>query len=291
MKNLSYSTVKHHRAQISGIFTYFISCKKLSNNICLNTTIYKNEDEKMLDTVITDIENFEDDIDDFVNEDFITPEQAVQVLNLFMNTPMMLPVALAMFCGLRRSETCGILKTKLNKENKSIIIDSSRVTCGSKTIFKKRNKNKTSSRILYIPQLLMDIIELDEKRQQKNKAILRENYIDSKFLCVMDTGEAIKVNYISQNFKRTFDNFINIEKQKAEENGTDFNFPKITYHKLRHFNISALLANGAILSDVKDNSGHSDINTTLGYTHQYTTNKKEVANKIDDMFTPYLKLK
>lgn len=291
MKNLSYSTVKHHKAQISGIFTYFVTCKKISNNICLNTTIPKNDDEKMLDTVITDIENFEDDIEDFENDNFITLEQAVQILNLFMNTPMMLPVALAMLLGLRRSETCGILKSKLNKENKSIIIDSSRVTCGSKTIFKKRNKNKTSTRILYIPQLLMDIIELDEKRQQKNKAIFGEKYIDSKFLCVMDTGEAIKVNYISQNFKRTFEHFMNTEKQKAEENGTEFNFPYITYHKLRHFNISALLANGAVLSDVKDNAGHSDINTTMIYTHNYTTNKKEVANKIDDIFTPYLKLK
>ena len=36
-KNLSYSTIEHHKAQISGIFTYFMNSKKIQRNICLNT--------------------------------------------------------------------------------------------------------------------------------------------------------------------------------------------------------------------------------------------------------------
>lgn len=289
-KNLSYSSVDHHKAQISGILTYFVKCKKLSTNICANTVIPKNDEEKMLDTVIEDIENFEDDIDNFENEDFITPLQAVTILNLFMNTPMMLPVALAMFAGLRRSETCGLLKSKLDKENNRITINASRVRCGKTEIYKKRNKNKSSSRILYLPKILMDIILLDEKRQQKNKEILGENYIDSKFLCVMDDGHSINVDYISHKFKSEFDKFIKTEKEKAIKNNSKFDFPYITYHKLRHLNITALLEYGAELVDVRDNAGHSSINTTLGYTHQYTQNKQQIANKIDEVFTPYIKI-
>lgn len=284
-KNLSYSSVEHHKAQISGILTYFVNTKRLQNNICLNTTIPKDEKEKMKDTVIEDIENFEDNFV-FEEKETITPEQAITILNLFMNTSLMLPVALAIFLGLRRSETCAILKNKLDKENCRIMINASRVRCGNKTIYKERNKNKTSTRILYLPKILMKIIELDEKRQEKDKKILGHNYIDSKFLCVMENGKPIKVNYISATFKKVLDKYISIETEK----NPDFKFPKVTYHTLRHLNITALLENGAELVDVQDNAGHSAITTTMHYTHHYTENKKEIANKVDEIYTPLLYL-
>lgn len=284
-RNLSYSSVDHHKAQISGIFTYFVSTKRLQSNICLNTTIPKDEKEKFKDTVIEDIENFEEDVI-FEEDPTITPEQAIIILNLFMNTPLMLPVAFAMFLGLRRSETCALLKSKLDKENVRIIINASRVRCGNTTIFKKRNKNKSSTRILYLPKLLMEIIKLDEKRQVRNKEMLQDKYMDSKFLCVMDNGQPIKVNYISATFKKVIDRYIKDNKK----NNPDFKFPEVTYHKLRHLNITALLENGAELVDVQSNAGHSTITTTMHYTHHYTENKKEIANKIDEVFTPYIKI-
>lgn len=284
-KNLSYSSVDHHKAQISGILTYFVNTKRLQNNICLNTIIPKDDKEKMRDTVIENIENFEDDFV-FEEETTITPEQAITILNLFMNTPLMLPVAFAMFIGLRRSETCALLKNKLDKENCRLMVNASRVRCGNKTIYKKRNKNKTSTRLLYLPKILMQIIELDEKRQLKDKEILGNNYIESKFLCVMENGQPIKVNYISATFKKVIDRYISSELEKD----SNFKFPKVTYHALRHLNITALLENGAELVDVQDNAGHSAITTTMHYTHHYTENKKEIANKIDEVFTPHIKI-
>lgn len=286
-KNLSYSSVDHHKAQISGIFTYFVKCKKLATNVCTNTVIPKNDEEKMLDTIIDDVENYEDNIGDFEDENFITPKQAITILNLFMNTCMMLPVALAIFLGLRRSEVCGILKDKINKTEHTIIIDSSRIRAGKQTIFKRRNKNKSSTRKLYIPNILLDIIELNEKRQETNKLIFGNDYFESKFLCTNDKGEPIKVDYISQKFEKVLSKYIE-EQTKKDEN---FKFPQVTYHKLRHLNITALLENGAELVDVKDNAGHSSINTTMGYTHQYTQNKQEIANKIDEVFNPYITIK
>ncbi len=287
MKNLSYSSIEHHKAQISGIFSYFVKCKKISTNICTNTVIPKNEQEKMLDTVIEDIENYEDNIDNIEYENFVTPEQAITILNLFMNTSMMLPVALAIFLGLRRSEVCGILKNKINKAEQTIIIDSSRIRAGKQTIFKHRNKNKSSTRKLYIPNVLMDILNLNEKRQETNKLIFENEYIESKFLCTNDRGIPLKVDYISQKFEKVLNKYIEEQTIKDE----NFKFPKITYHKLRHLNITALLENGAELIDVRNNAGHSSINTTIGYTHQYTQNKQQIANKIDEVFTPYITVK
>lgn len=285
-KNLSYGTLEHHKAQISGIFTYFMTCKKLSTNICINTIIPKTEEEKNKDIVIDDIENYDDD-ELYEDDEFISPEQAVEILNLFINTNMMLPVFLAALLGLRRSEIAGILKSKVNKEKQQLVIKNVRVRCGGKTIFKKKTKNKSSTRIIFLPFLMIDILKLEEKRQEKNKEIYGDSYIESKFLCVNDNGTPMSVDFMSKKFKETFDNFYKTKKEKDP----NFKIPYITLHKLRHLNISSLLANGAILTDVQANAGHSDIKTTINYTHNYTEGKKEIANKIDEIYEPLLKLK
>ena len=286
-KNLTYSGVEHHKAQISGVLSYFVKCGHLISNPCLQTTIPKTDEEKMQDVVIDDIENYED-TEKYEDESFITPEQAVQIINLFMNTDMMLPVCFAAFIGLRRSEIAGILKDKVDLIEKKAIINCVRVRCGNKTIFKKKTKNKTSTRILYLPEIMISIIKLDEKRQTKNKLMYGEKYINSKFLCVKDNGEPLHINYMSRKFKEVIDDFIKLESEKAKKENKEFTFPYVTLHKLRHLNISALLAAGAQLKDVKDSAGHSSIKTTMIYTHSYNENKKDIANKIDEVFKPFM---
>ena len=132
---------------------------------------------------------------------------------------------------------------------------------------------------------MIDILKLDEKRQEKNKLIYGENYIESKFLCVNDNGTPLSVEYMSKEFKKVFDKYCKKKKEKNQ----NFKIPDITLHKLRHLNISALLANGAILTDVQANAGHSDINTTIHYTHNYNIGKKYIADKTDEIYRTLLK--
>lgn len=284
-KNLSYSSVKHHKAQISGILTYFLNNKKLKSNVCLNTKIPKTDEDNKKDTIIQNEELLDDnDFEILEDKKSITPEQAVIILNLCMNTCILLPVAFAIFLGLRRSESLGILRSKVDKNELKIVINTVSVKSGTKVIFKKKNKNKTSSRILYMPKLLLQILELDEKRQNENRFHYGDNYIESKFLCVMDNGAPIKPDYVSERFKKIMDTYIKTEKEKDP----NFNFPHVTVHTLRHLNISALLENGAYLVDVQANAGHANINTTIHYTHNYTQNRKEVADKTDEIYKDLL---
>lgn len=136
---------------------------------------------------------------------------------------------------------------------------------------------------------MVNILKIEFKRQEKNKEIYGDKYIDSNFLCVMDDGRPIRVDYISVKFKEVFDKFI--VKETEKEKGETFNFPYITLHKLRHLNISSLLSHGAYLTDVKDNTGHSCIQTTMLYTYNYTEGKQEIANKVDEIYTPLLNFK
>lgn len=280
-KNLSYSSVKHHKAQISGIFTYFLNTKRAKANICLNTTIPKTEDDSKKDVIIEDTDLIdENDFEILEDEKSVTPEQATIILNLCLDSCILLPIAFAIFLGLRRSESLGILKSKIDKENRRVIINAVKVRSGTKTIFKKKNKNKTSSRILYMPKILIKIIELAEKKQAINRQLYGSEYINSPFLCVMDNGQPIKPNYVTETFKKIMDDYIEAEKRK----NPNFTFPHVTPHTLRHLNISSLLENGAYLVDVQANSGHADIRTTIHYTHNYTQNKKQVADKTDEIY-------
>lgn len=150
--------------------------------------------------------------------------------------------------------------------------------------FKKKNKSKTSRRAFYIPDILMKIIELDNQRKEINKKIYGTKYFVSDFLCTLDDGTPLKPDYLSRNFTKKIDEYIKLEKIKDP----DFSFPRITLHELRHFNISLLLENGINLVDVKDVAGHSDIETTMIYTHIYNKNKHQIADKVDEIFQPLL---
>lgn len=283
--HLSYQTAKNHKTCISGALTYSIKNKWISDNVCKHSTIPKTEEEKAGDYIedISDIDN----IDDLYvqKKRAITPEQAIIVLNIFNNTCLLLPVAIAMFLNLRRSEICAILKPKINKEKNILLVNASVIRGKNGLKFKKKNKSKSSRRPFYIPNVLMQIIELDEKRKEENKIIYGDKYIESDYLCTLDDGTPMKPDYLSRNFTKKLKEYIEKEKEK----NSDFTFPEITLHELRHFNISFLLENGINLVDVKDAAGHSDIETTMIYTHTYNKNKQQIADKVDEVFTPLFK--
>lgn len=275
-KNLSVGSVEHHKAQISGMLSYFMKQGKLDRNICINTVIPKTT---TTDVVVNDITKYNDE-DLFEEDEGLTIDQAVMILNIFMNTELMLPVAISIFLGLRRSEVLGILKNRLNKDKRKLCIDSSKVRAGKKIVFKHRMKNKTSRRILYLPKILIRIIELDEERQKRNRELYKENYHESQFLCVMDDGSPINPDYVSRTFTRKLNEFIKQQKELDK----NFTFPHVTYHTLRHFNINNLLENGALLIDVQRNSGHADIHTTIKYTYDTPQSKSAIAEKTDEIY-------
>ena len=113
---------------------------------------------------------------------------------------------------------------------------------------KQSTKKETKTKLQLEIYIFLNVLEADEKRQQKNKEILGDKYIESKFLCVMDNGKPIRIDYITVKFKQVFDKFIAEQTEIAKQKGKNFSFPYITLHKLRHLNISALGTIGRCIS-------------------------------------------
>lgn len=281
---LSYQTARNHKTNISGALTYAVKNRWLKENIAKYSTIPKTEEEKAEDYV-DDISNI-NSIDDLYTDKkrAITPEQAVTLLNIFKDTCLLLPVGIAMLLDLRRSEICGLLKQKVNKEKQILLVNATVIRGKNGLQFKKKNKSKKSRRPFYIPNVLMQILEIDEERKRINKELLGDKYIESDYVCTLDDGTPMKPDYLSRNFTRLLNEYISAQK----EHDPDFDFPQITLHELRHFNLSLLLCNGVDLFVVKDAAGHSDINTTMIYAHTNNQSKKQVANKVDEIFTPLM---
>lgn len=281
--HLSFQTAKNHKTNISGALSYAVKNRWIAENICKQSTIPK--DQEKTEDYIEDISNI-NDIDD-LNTDkkqALTLEQCITVLNLFKNSCLLLPVSLAMFLNLRRSEICGLLNQKVNFDKKILLVNSIMIRGIDGLEFKKRNKNKTSTRAFYIPNVLLEIMKFDQNRKSNNKDLVGDKYIESDFLCTLDDGTPLKPDYLSRHFSATINNYI---EQNVKIN-PEFKFPKITLHELRHSNITLLLENGINLVDVKNSAGHSDINTTMIYTHTYNNNKKQIADKVDEIFSPLL---
>jgi len=136
-----------------------------------------------------------------------SPEEVAQLLDVTRGTDMYTPVLLASMLSLRRSEVCGLKWDDIDLKTGKITVRHALVaTEGGKYVLKSP-KTYTSYRTLAMPPILIDALE-----QTKDK-----------------TGYVIKMTptAISCNFSKII-----------AQNG----FDRFTFHSLRHFNASVMLA-------------------------------------------------
>lgn len=263
-RKLSVSTIKKHHSNISSALTFAMKKGKLSQNVASLATIPKPKKE----------EKFEgSSYDQF---------QAKKLLSLFINTDIECAVALSIFLGLSRGELCGLKidKVFLFDDNKKdyLLIEETRVR-GIKKIIVKDPKAESRRRALYIPLIAKKVIEKQINWIDKNRQTLKNNFIESGYLLVKENGEPYPPGYISQKFKYVLDEY---NKNVSDDNEK---LPLIRLHDLRHTNITVLIEDDVNIYDVSKHAGHSNINTTMIYTHKFDENQKRIADKIDDIFS------
>lgn len=189
----------------------------------------------------------------------LTPSEIHELLIIIKGSYIELPVYLAAFYGLRRSEALGLKWSSVDYENNCIVIENTIVefSDGNKKMYenRERTKNKKSHRTLdLIPQLKELLLQIKEKQ---SKYILEfgnsynKKYLDN--ICVNEMGDLIKPNYITKHFKSI------IRKH---------NFKDIRFHDLRHSCATMLHNAGLDMKEIQQWLGHSTINTTMDtYTH------------------------
>jgi len=183
---------------------------------------------------------------------FYTPEQLGILLDKAVGTRLELPVFICAYLGLRRGELCGLRWSDVDLEHKTITIENTRTQAGKKEI-EKGTKTASSTRTLYLPDTLCDMLKAAREHQQACRAEYKNAYDDNDYVVVMEDGRPFRPNYLSELFGKFL----------AEND-----LPKIVLHELRHTFASLSNQAGIPAYNIGKALGHSTPATTQKiYTH------------------------
>ena len=174
-------------------------------------------------------------------------------------TPLELPVMLAAFYGLRRSEVVGLKWDAIDFENKTIAIRHTVTAFAEKgrriEVAADTTKTASSRRTLpLVPAFQTKLAALKEE-QEKNRILCGRSYCTDYlgYVLVDAMGNRLKLSYISTAFPALL-----------KRNG----LRPIRFHDLRHSCASLLLKNGVPMKQIQEWLGHIDFSTTANiYAH------------------------
>lgn len=177
---------------------------------------------------------------------FYTPEQLGVLLAKAVGTRLELPMFICAYLGLRRGELCGLRWSDVDLEHHTITIENTRTQAGKKEI-EKGTKTASSTRTLYLPDTLCDMLKAAKEHQQACRATYKNTVI------VMEDGRPFRPNYLSELFEKFL---------------ADNDLPKIVLHELRHTFASLSNQAGIPAYNIGKALGHSTPATTQKiYTH------------------------
>ena len=200
-----------------------------------------------------------------------TPEQTEKLLKLFRGHELETPVYITATYGLRRSEVCGLRWADVDFDAGMIHVQHTAVMSKGKVMYSDSTKTATSNRQLPLTWNMRTYLLETKKRQEANKQLLGNSYIDSGYICTYSNGAPMRPDYVTNHFKAAL-----------KEAG----FPIIRFHDLRHSVVYALRKGNCDVKNIQAWLGHSDITTTLNvYGHVLNGDMDQLGQVMDNIFS------
>jgi len=172
-------------------------------------------------------------------------------------------IMLALLCGLRRGEICGLNWEDVDLLKSRLKIVRTRNLDVKVGIYIDTPKTEKSVRQLTMPKELTDVLK-DLKEYQEVAASYYA--VDSDAVIRSSTGAPIWPNSLGS--------WISDYEEKI-------GLPRIGMHGLRHTNASMMVNANLDVAKVSRRLGHSNISTTLNiYTHLFEADDKQIADDI-----------
>jgi integrase len=205
-------------------------------------------------------------------ENFLTAEQAMQMLELFEETPFYSVVFTTLFYGLRKSEAIGLKWNSIDFKNNTLTLEN--VVVKNKSIEEKATMKTQASYHTY--HLIPDVKRVLIKQrlwQNQNREKYGDAYIESDYVFTWEDGRPFRPDSLYRSFQRVL-----------KRNGFS---PLLRFHDLRHSTASILYSRGWDLKDIQMWLRHADIKTTGDvYTHIKQDFENDVPDYLKNIFTP-----
>lgn len=207
-----------------------------------------------------------------------TVQEIANLLQLTVNEPIAVPIFLASFYGLRRSELLGLRWSAIDFQQGTITISTTVVkekhNGEIKAIVRENTtKSDTSMRTLPLCQYTYQYFMNLQQRQACQRDLCGTCY-DQRFLdfvCVDQMGTLIQPDYVSQKFQQIL--------QK-------YGLRRIRFHDLRHSCATIMLYLNYSLKDIQTWLGHSNYNFTADtYIHSGSGVHEQMAQSLSEKLT------
>lgn len=195
-------------------------------------------------------------------------QAVVDLLALFKDTRLYIPVLLACACGLRRGEVLALRWKDFDAKRRRITVNNEIVVVQKEKIT-KLPKTKKSRRTITLPESIVKEIEKHRKKQIAEKLAAEEGYWK-------ETG-LISTWYDGSSWHPgTFTNYYH-------DILYDSDLPYIRFHDLRHTHASLLVYLGIQPKAISDRLGHSGIGITMDtYSHLLPGTGELIAKLLEE---------
>ena len=187
-------------------------------------------------------------------------------------------IVLAGAMGLRRSEALGLRWSRIDWEQKTVLLDTKVVEYrepDGKTVPRpvEEMKNKSSRRTLPIPEPVLEVLRCRKEEQELYRKLFKSSYERSfeDYVLVDQLGNLLRPSYITTHFSDL------LKKHDLRH---------IRFHDLRHTFASILIGHEVPLINVSSFLGHSDLSTTANiYAHLDRSSKQSSADIMTNIMT------
>ena len=190
---------------------------------------------------------------------FYDRDEITKLFELVEGTELELPVKLAAFYGLRRSECIGLRWSAIDFNKNTLTVNHTVAFIevdGKKTeLATDTAKTKSSLRTLPLVPVFRDLLLRKQAEQREFRRVCGKAYCTEylDYICVDQLGRRIPLHYLTSYFPQ----FLRKHGMRV-----------IRFHDLRHSCASMLLANGVPMKQIQEWMGHSDFSTTANiYAH------------------------
>lgn len=186
-------------------------------------------------------------------------------------------------CGLKKGRAACLTWDDIDLQNKTITVNKAVETDSNGNTFEIKHTTKTEAgmRTVNIPQLLVDFLQTQHKR--------------NAYVCVNTKNEM----HTQTSWRRMWESYLtdlNLKygefetkpNSKFDPKGVPVVIEHITPHMLRHTFATMLYMAGVDTQTCKEQMGHTDFRMTERYTHVDHKHKKKEMMKLDDFWSERL---